>query len=48
MTLQQIVEELKKVELKEKIVSLENKVALNLDENLYTELLSLRNQLKKG
>ena len=34
--------------LKKKIEILENKVSLNLNENLYTELLSLRNQLKEG
>ena len=44
----EIVEEIKKIELKAKIDSLENKVSLNLDENLYSELLSLRNQLKGG
>ena len=40
--------EIKKIELQEKIESLEDKVSLTLNENLYTELLSLRNQLKKG
>ena len=44
----EIKNEIKKIELKEKIESLENKVSLNLDENLYSELLSLRNQLKSG
>ena len=44
----EIIEEIKKIELREKIESLEDKVSLNLDENLYTELLSLRNQLKGG
>ena len=44
----EIMEEIKKIELRKKIESLENKVSLNLDENLYTELLSLRNQLKRG
>jgi len=44
----EIVEENKKIELREKIESLEHKVSLNLDENLYSELLSLRNQLKSG
>jgi len=44
----EIVDEIKKIELKKKIESLESKVAINLDENLYTELLSLRNQLKSG
>ena len=42
------VNEIKKIELKKKIDTLEDKVSLNLDENLYTELLSLRNQLKGG
>ena len=44
----EIVEEIKKIELQKKIEFLENKVSLNLDENLYSELLSLRNQLKGG
>ena len=42
----EITNEIKKIELREKIESLEAKVSLNLDENLYSELLSLRNQLK--
>jgi len=44
----EIVSEIRKIELRNKIESLEDKVSLNLDENLYTELLSLRNQLKRG
>ena len=44
----EIMIEIKKIELRKKIESLENKVSSNLDENLYTELLSLRNQLKRG
>jgi len=44
----EIISEIRKINLKEKIEFLENKVSLNLDENLYTELLSLRNQLKGG
>ena len=44
----EIMREIEKIELQKKIESLENKVSLNLDENLYTELLSLRNQLKRG
>jgi len=44
----EIIDEIKKIELKKKIESLEDKVSLNLDENLYSELLSLRNQLKRG
>ena len=44
----EIVEEIKKIELYKKIELLEDKVSLNLDEKLYSELLSLRNQLKSG
>ena len=44
----EIVGEIKKIDLQKKIESLENKVSLNLDEKLYLELLSLRNQLKGG
>ena len=44
----EIIDEIKKIELEKKIESLEHKVSLNLDENLYTELLTLRNQLKRG
>ena len=44
----EIMSEIKKISLKKKIESLEDKVSLNLDENLYTELLTLRNQLKGG
>ena len=44
----EIAGEMKKIELQKKIQQLENKVSLNLDENLYLELLSLRNQLKGG
>ena len=44
----EIMNEIKKIELQKKIEFLEDKVSLNLDENLYSELLSLRNQLKKG
>ena len=47
-TLNEIIEETKKIKLKKKIEVLENKVSLNLDQNLYSELLSLRNQLKSG
>ena len=43
-----IIDEIKKINLRLKIESLENKVSLNLDENLYSELLSLRSQLKEG
>ncbi len=44
----EILEEIKKIELEKRIESLEHKVSLNLDEKLYTELLTLRNQLKGG
>ena len=44
----EIKNEIKKIVLREKIEFLEDKVSLNLDENLYSELLSLRNQLKSG
>ena len=44
----EIVEDIKRIELQEKIEFLEGKVSLNLNENLYSVLLSLRNQLKKG
>ena len=44
----EIVYEIKKINLRLKIQSLEDEVSLNLDEKLYSELLSLRNQLKGG
>ena len=44
----EIVNEIKKIDLRKEIESLEGKVSLNLDEKLYSELLSLRNQLKEG
>ena len=44
----EIINEIKKIELRKKIDFLEDKVSLNLDETLYSELLSLRNQLKRG
>ena len=44
----EIMSEIEKIELQKKIEFLEDKVSLNLDENLYSELLSLRNQLKRG
>lgn len=44
----EIIKEIEKIELQKKIESLEHKVSLNLDENLYSELLTLRNQLKGG
>ena len=46
--LTKLVNEIKKIELSRKIESLEDKVSINLDESLYSELLSLRNQLKGG
>ena len=44
----EIADELKAINLRDKIQYLEDKVSLNLDEKLYSELLSLRNQLKGG
>ena len=44
----EIISEIKNIDLRSKIESLEKKVSLNLDEKLYSELLSLRNQLKGG
>ena len=44
----EIIDEIKKIELNKKIESLEAKVSVNLDESLYSELLSLRSQLKGG
>ena len=44
----EIIEEIKKIDLRKKIESLESKVSMNLDEKLYSELLSLRSQLKGG
>ena len=38
--------EIEQIELRKKIESLEDKVSMNLDEKLYSELISLRNQLK--
>ena len=44
----EILKEIEKIDLRKKIESLEHRVSSNLDENLYSELLSLRNQLKGG
>ena len=44
----EIKSEIKQLELRSKVETLEDKVSMNLDENLYSELLSLRNQLKSG
>ena len=44
----EIIREIEKIDLRKKVEFLENKVSLNLDEKLYSELLSLRNQLKGG
>ena len=44
----EILSEIQKIELRRKIENLEEKVSANLDESLYSELLSLRNQLKGG
>ena len=40
------INEIKKIDLRKRIESLEDKVSINLDEKLYSELLSLKNQLK--
>ena len=40
--------EIKKIGLNNKIRVLENKVAKDMDESLYNELISLKNQLKRG
>jgi len=42
------IDQIKKIELRKRIESLEDKVSSNLDESLYSELLSLRSQLKSG
>ena len=44
----EIINEIKKIDLRKKIEFLEDKVSINLDETLYSELLLLRNQLKRG
>ena len=44
----EIIKEIAKIDLRKKIENLEDKVSLNNDENLYSELLTLRNQLKGG
>ena len=44
----EITNEIEKIQLQEKIDFLESKVSSNLDESLYSELLHLRNQLKRG
>ena len=44
----EIKNEIKQLELRSKIATLEDEVSMNLDENLYSELLSLRSQLKSG
>ena len=44
----EIINEIKKIDLRKRIETLEDKVSLNLDEQLYSELLSLRSQLKGG
>ena len=48
MIFNEVISEIKKIDLRSKIESLEEKVSLNLDEKLYSELLSLRSQLKGG
>jgi phosphomevalonate kinase len=44
----EIIDEMKKINLREKAEFLESRVSSNLDEELYSELLSVRNQLKRG
>ena len=44
----EITSEIKKIDLRKRVEFLEEKVSINLDEKLYSELLSLRNQLKGG
>ena len=44
----EVVNEVKKIDLRKKIENLEDEVSVSLDENSYSELLSLRNQLKEG
>ena len=48
MIFNEVISEIKKINLRSEIESLEEKVSLNLDEKLYLELLSLRSQLKGG
>ena len=48
MVFNEVISEIKKINLRSEIESLEEKVSLNLDEKLYSELLSLRSQLKGG
>ena len=44
----EIIDEINKIDLRTRIESLEDKISLNLDEKFYSELLSLRSQLKGG
>ena len=44
----EILDEIKEIELNNKIQALEAKVAKEMDEKLYAELLSLKNHLKGG
>ena len=48
MMFNEIIEEIKKIDLSKRIETLEHQVSVNLDEKLYSELLFLRNQLKSG
>ena len=48
MIFNDILYEINKIDLHGKIQTLENKIAKNMDENLYEELLSLKNQLKNA
>ncbi len=48
MIFNEIMNEIQQIDLRTKIEKLEDKVSVNLDEKLYSELMSLRNQLKSG
>ena len=45
---QEIIDEIKQIELNNKIERLETKVAKEMDQKLYDELLSLKSHLKSG
>jgi DNA primase len=44
----EVINEMKKIDLREKAEFLEGRVSSNFDEKLYSELLSVRSQLKRG
>ena len=44
----EIITEIKNINLQKKAEFIEDQVSANLDEKLYSELLSIRNQLKEG